>query len=57
MGFNSAFKGLKAQYTHAELYPHSLSPHYMFCGQIHAPATLPSYVLTHLMNSNFLGIL
>ena len=24
-------------------------------GQIHAPATLPNYVLTHLMNSNFLG--
>ena len=41
-----------------ELQPHLLSPHYtMFCGQIHAPATLPNYVLMHLMNTKFLASL
>jgi hypothetical protein len=25
----------------------------MFCGQIHTPATLPNYVLTHLMKGCF----
>jgi len=27
----------------------------MVCGQIHAPATLPNYVHTHLMSSKFLA--
>jgi hypothetical protein len=41
-----------------ELWPHSLSPHYiMVCGQIDALATLPSKVHMHLMNSKFLASL
>ena len=47
--------------TGLELQPHSLSPHYiMFCGQIHAPVTLPNYVHMHhmpLMNTKFLASL
>jgi hypothetical protein len=41
-----------------ELWPHTLSPHYiMVCGQIQAPATLRNYVCMYLMNSKFLASL
>ena len=53
MGALRPFKSSAQSSTGLELYPHTLSQHYIiFRGQIRAPATLPNYVHMHVMNNS-----